>query len=280
MNRFPPGFEADHDLRSEFIRKITLLQLDDASTATSHLDARAPSIPRRLVRFWHDASNVPADVRACLDTWNRLADEGFEFLMFDDESAGAYIESNYGVRERSAFARCEHPAMRCDYFRMCFLLEEGGFYVDADDVLLEDSSSRLNRLFNDPRMKIQPLGFNLSAGVMLKSQDLWRPELETENRVFYVANDPIIVPAGHPLLRRALRDATEKLLDDDEVPDIQHMTGPGNLTAALAAYARELLLAGSPPDFELIRDWDSIAEVHWDLAYRRDARNWRSVYPC
>ncbi|MEO1086552.1 MAG: glycosyltransferase, partial [Acidobacteriota bacterium] len=190
------------------------------------------------------------------------------------------IASHYGDRERRAFARCDHPAMRCDYFRMCFLLKEGGFYVDADDVLLGDDSSPLNRLFEDPRMKVQPLGFDLSARRMLESPNLWRPELKTENRVFYVANDPIMTPAGHPLLRRALRDATAKLLDDGQLPDIQHMTGPGNLTAALAAHARELLLTGSPPDFELIRDWDSIAEVRWDLAYRRDSRNWRSVYPC
>jgi hypothetical protein len=81
-------------------------------------------------------------------------------------------------------------------------------------------------------------------------------------------------------LRRALRDATAKLLDDDRYPEIQSTTGPGNLTAALAAHARDLRLAGSPPDFELLRDWDSIAKTRWDLSYRGDARNWRNVYGC
>ncbi|MEO1369062.1 MAG: glycosyltransferase, partial [Acidobacteriota bacterium] len=201
MNRFRPGFEADHDLRSEFIRHITLLQIDAASAAPVGAVAGSASIPKRLVRFWDDASAVPGDVQECLETWDPLADQGFEFHFFDDESAAAYIASRFGARERRAFARCGHPAMRCDYFRMCFLLEEGGLYVDADDVLLDGAGRRLHRLFTDPRMKMQPLGFDLRARAMLSTQDVWWPGLETERRVFYVANDPIVAPAGHPLLR-------------------------------------------------------------------------------
>ncbi|KYF60040.1 hypothetical protein BE04_03570 [Sorangium cellulosum] len=277
MNRYPPDFETKEDLRSAFIREITLLQLENASAVQDDREARAASIPRRLVRYWHDPSDLPEDVRACLDSWDRLADEGFEFRMFDDASGAAYIANNYGARERSAFARCGHPAMRCDYLRMCFLLAEGGLYVDADDVLLGDGWKGLLR---DGKLKVQPLCYDIAAGAMMPAADIWRPDLPTEDRVFYVNNDPIAAPAGHPVLHRALRDATTKLLDDDRFPEIQSTTGPGNLTAALAAHAHELLLAGAPPDFELLRDWDSIAEMRWELSYRGDARNWRNVYGC
>lgn len=277
MERYLPGFETNHDLRSAFIREVTLQQIETSSESAADVAAESPLIPRRLIRYWHDPSDLPQDVRACLDSWDRLADEGFEFRMFDDSSGGAYIAENYGARESHAFARCSHPAMRCDYLRMCFVLAEGGLYVDADDVLLGDG---WKRVFRDGRLKVHPLCYDISAGAMVPSADIWEPDLPTANRIFYVNNNPIAAPAGHPLLRRALREATTKLLDDERFPEIQSTTGPGNLTAALAAHACELRRAGAPPDFELLRDWDSIAEMRWDLSYRRDARNWRNVYGC
>jgi len=277
MDRYSTGFEASEGLRSAFIREIALRQLEDASKAADGLEATLASIPRRLIRYWHDPRDLPGDVRACLDSWDRLADAGFEFHMFDDVSGAAYIADHYGDRERAAFARCSHPAMRCDYLRMCFVLADGGLYVDADDVLLGDGWTHL---FRDDRLKVQPLCYDIAAGAMASAADIWRPDLPTEDRVFYVNNDPIAAPPGHPVLRRALGNATAKLLDHNRHPDIQSTTGPGNLTAALAAHAHDLRLAGSSPDFELLRDWDSIAEMRWDLSYRSDARNWRNVYGC
>jgi hypothetical protein len=277
MDRYPPGFEANEGLRSAFIREITLRQFEDKSEAADDPQAASASIPRKLIRFWHDPSDLPEDVRACLDSWDRLADDAFEFHTFDDVSGAAYIADNYGDRERGAFARCSHPAMRCDYLRMCFVLAEGGLYVDADDVLLGDG---WKRVFQNGKLKVQPLCYDIAAGAMMPAADIWRRDLPTEDRVFYVNNDPIAAPAGHPVLRRALRDATAKLLDDARFPEIQSTTGPGNLTVALAAHANELRLAGAPPDFELLRDWDSIAELRWDLSYRGDVRNWRNVYGC
>jgi hypothetical protein len=36
-------------------------------------------------------------------------------------------------------------------------------------------------------------------------------------------------------------------------------------------------LAGASPDFELLHDWEAIAETRWELSYRGDARNWRNM---
>lgn len=106
---------------------------------------------------------------------------------------------------------------------------------------------------------------------------LRRPDLPTRDRIFYVNNNPLAAPAAHPVLQRALSRATDKLLGDDPTPEIQSTTGPGNLTAALAAHARQLLLRGDPPDFELMLDWSTTAVTQWDLEYRNDARNWRTM---
>ena len=109
MDLYPIGFEEEEHLRSAFIRDLTLLQLgctDHSDTGRTESPLR---IPRRLVRYWHAPHDLPEDVRACLSSWDRLADEGFEFRMFDDRSAAAYIADRYGVRECEAFSRCRHP---------------------------------------------------------------------------------------------------------------------------------------------------------------------------
>ncbi len=277
MNLYPPGFE-EHDIpRSAFIRDIALQQCEASARAVRDPHRGRTLIPRKLVRYWHDPSDCPEDVRACLKSWDILASEGFEFYLFDDISAAAYITDHYGVREYQAFKRCNHPAMRCDYLRMCFLIAEGGLYVDADDVLLGDG---WRRLFQDSNLKLQPLGYDIAAGGMMPASDIWRSDLSSEGRVYYVNNDPIAAPPDHPILRRALFRATEKLLGDDASPEIQSTTGPGNLTVALAAHARGLQVTSLPFDFELLRNWDSIAEMRWNLSYRADSRNWRNVYGC
>lgn len=277
MDSYPPGFEECDRLRSAFIRKLTLQQLERIARSPDDGRNETELIPKRLIRYWHDPTNLPEDVRGCLNSWDRLVDEGFELHMFDDSSAATYIAKTYGEREREAFARCGHPAMRCDYLRMCFILSEGGLYVDADDVLLGDD---WRRIFRDGRLKVQPLCYDVPAGGMLPAVEIWRADLPTESRVFYINNDPIAAPANHPVLRRALVRATQKLLGTDFIPEIQSTTGPGNFTIALAAHARHLELAGRPWDFELLRDWDSIAETRWELSYRGDARNWRNVFGC
>jgi hypothetical protein len=273
---YPDGFEEDDQLRSDFIRDLTLQQLSrgPASSRGEHLD-QTP-IPRTLVHFWHDPSDVPPDVGSCLRSWGALRHEGFVFRMFGDDSAAAYIAERYGPREVAAFARCRHPAMRSDYLRLCFVLADGGLYVDADDVLL---GGGWEDIFRDSTLKIQPLCYDVRAGAMVSAAELRRTDLPTDGRIFYVNNNPIAAPAGHPVLRRALARATDRLLGDDPAPEIQSTTGPGNLTAALAAHARgsQVRDALSPPDFELLLDWERTAEPRWDLAYRNDGRNWRNM---
>jgi hypothetical protein len=270
-----PGFEENEADRSKLVRDIVLMHIGmDPACRSRH----APGvIPRNLIRFWDDPSKLPDDVAACMSTWERLEDYGFDIRTFDDTSADRYIRDRHGAREVAAFRLCEHPAMRSDYLRLCVLLTEGGLYVDCDDVLLDDGWTRL---FEDDRLKLQPLCYDILAGGMMPNADIWRTDLPAGERNFYVNNDPIIAPPAHPVLQRALCRATELLLQGDGRPEIQATTGPGNLTTVLAAHANALLLRGDPLDFNLIQNWDAIAEMRWDLSYREDERNWRNVYGC
>ena len=164
--------------------------------------------------------------------------------------------------------------MRSDYLRLCFVLAEGGLYVDADDVLLSDG---WKSIFRNHTLKVQALAYDVSAGGMVSPSELRRTDLPTRGRIFYVNNNPIAAPAGHPVLRRALARATEKLLGGEPAPEIQSTTGPGNLTAALAGHAHELHVMDARSDFELLLDWERTTEPQWDLDYRNDARNWRNM---
>lgn len=272
MEEFPPGFEEDPGSRSKFIRQLTLRQLgcDTTGSPNVHSPTTEEAIPRTLVRFWHDPDDVPTDVRRCLDSWNELRDQGFSFRMLDDASAAKYIAERYGRRELAAFARCRHPAMRSDYFRLCFVLADGGLYVDADDVL---TGPGWRDVFRDGSLKVQPLCYDLAAQGMVPASEIRRPDLSTRRRIFYVNNNPIAAPPGHPVVRRALARATERLLEKELYPEIQSTTGPGNLSAALAAHARE----SRDRDYHFLLNWETTAEPRWDLEYRSDHRNWRNM---
>jgi len=275
MSSYPPGFEDDDRLRSDFIRQLTIRQLErDGAASIEESTGQAELIPRTLVRYWHDPHGVPSDVRRCLDSWEALREEGFSMRMYNDASAHTYIAERYGRRAVAAFERCRHPAMRSDYLRMCFVLAEGGLYVDADDVLLGDGWRETLR---GAALKVQPLCYDVRAGCMVSATELRRIDLPTDDRIFYVNNNPIAAPAGHPVLRRALSRATDALLGEDPTPEIQSTTGPGNLTASLAAHALEVHEMGTRPDFELLFNWEATAAPRWDLAYRSDARNWRNM---
>lgn len=274
----PTTAEDAESSRSAFVRALILEQSGrEIGEGDSRDDRGKNAIPRKILRYWHDPSNLPDDVRECMASWEKLAEKGFEFFLHDDVSAAEYIAARYGNREQTAFARCAHPAMRSDYLRLCFIVEEGGLYVDADDALIGEDWTHL---FDDDRLKLQPLCYDITAGGMMHAADIWNPDLGSEGRNFYVNNDPLVAPVRHPLLIRALARATDKLLGDDPFPEIQATTGPGNLTIALVAHAKRLRSFGRPLDFEFLKEWDSIAEMRWQLSYRGDERNWRNVYGC
>lgn len=263
--------------RSAFIHTLILEQAERATKEYLLDDQGKNGIPRKILQYWHDPSNLPDDVRACMASWEKLVDKGFELFMHDDVSAAEYIAARYGEREQNAFTRCVHPAMRSDYLRLCFIVEEGGLYVDADDVLIGEDWLHL---FDSDRLKLQPLCYDINAGGMMQAPDIWNPDTVSEGRNFYVNNDPLIAPARHPLLIKALARATDKLLGNDPFPEIQDTTGPGNLTIELVAHAKRLRSCGRQLDFEFLQGWDAIAEIRWQLSYREDERNWRNVYGC
>ena len=120
-----------HRQRSEFIRGL----VQQSVSKVSINDRYKQGPPRTIVQFWHDLGELPEDVEECIASWTRWTTSGFTHCLFDERSAKAFIGGSLDAHHECAFDRCYHPAMQADYFRLCYLLVEGGFYVDAEYAL-------------------------------------------------------------------------------------------------------------------------------------------------
>jgi hypothetical protein len=251
-------------------------------------------VPAVLVQFWDTRTDVPRDVAECIASWDQILDDvpGLSRAMFDDDSARQFIRDELSPEHAAAFEACRHPAMRCDYFRLCFLLQHGGVYVDADEVYLGGLGPEL---LVGSELKMQPLCYDLAtdemvaAGLFLEaargriqgeqSHEDMSAVRDTRRWIHYVNNNPLVAPPAHPVIQASLERATRLLereaADVTRSVGIQSTTGPGNLTAALVAHALDLGAAGDRANVGFIENWDEFAVSRWPLEYRHDDRNWR-----
>lgn len=248
----------DHEARSKFI--YDFLQKEKSITTNEVL------IPKVIMQYWHSSKEIPKDVLECIESWKILLNKGFKFELFDDDSAKNFIIKHLKKRHLNSYLKCHHPAMRCDYFRLCYLYVSGGFYVDSDELIL---NTEIDFLFENNNIKIQPLCYSLKKEKMLDNKDFLLCPYDIEN-IYYVNNNPIISPPKHSLISIALERATNKLENEENIFDIQSTTGPGNLSSSLVNY---LINGGS--DIEYIDDWNGLSTSVWSLSYRNDNRNWR-----
>ncbi|ONI64424.1 hypothetical protein ALI44B_05935 [Leifsonia sp. ALI-44-B] len=203
-----------------------------------------------------------------MDSWLVLERLGFERQVFDRKQARAFIAQNFDGTHLLAFDSCIHPAMRSDYFRLCYLQINGGLYVDADDELKVPEA--ILPLMRAGLLQLQPLCYQLSTDSMVVPADYAGDA--ADDFIFYLANDPIFAPANHPVIGAALTQATARLLAAAGTSrDIQWLSGPGNLTEVLVRHAQ----LTSDLDFKFLHSWVQIAPGDWTLEYRKDARNWR-----
>jgi mannosyltransferase OCH1-like enzyme len=257
-----------HRRRSEFIRRLVQRSVGPLPITAQYVQ-RTPKI---IVQFWHNVRQLPRDVEECIASWIRWTSSGFAHRLFDEGSAKAFIGASLDARHEQAFERCYHPAMQADYFRLCYLLVEGGCYVDADDVCVGND---VGWLFDDGRLKIQPLCYDVASGTMVAPSVFLRSDAYDPNWIFYFNNNPLIADRGHPIIERALQQATDLLerANDNVLPEIQTTTGPGNLSRSIFEIGTTSGRVES--DLLVLRDWDSLAVSRWPLSHRADARNWR-----
>ena len=254
--------------RSNFVRELVQNTSKNVRASSTYI----ASPPRRIVQFWNDIDGMPIDVKECIESWAKLEEKGFELLLFGECQAREFIRNRLGTRYEKAFDKCYHPAMLSDYFRLCYIFTEGGFYVDADDVY---RGVDLEHLFSDGRLKIQPLCYDISTDEMVPVSVFTSPGANSLNWIFYFNNNPLIAARSHPIIERALLNATTSLeqYSLSQLPEIQSTTGPGNLSKSIFDLA--CCTGGIEKALLVLCDWGDIAVTKWALSYRNDGRNWR-----
>jgi mannosyltransferase OCH1-like enzyme len=81
------------------------------------------------MQFW-DTPQAPPDVEELMASWR--CDPQFIYHRYCWKSAHSFIRDRFDHRTLAVFEACAVPAMQSDVFRLCWLFEEGGVYVDAD----------------------------------------------------------------------------------------------------------------------------------------------------
>jgi len=259
---------SDERNRSNFVKHLVHRRGNSSSLPPTRIGAPA----RRIVQFWDDLGRLPEDVKECMETWKELEKSGFEIQVFDENAARNFIRLRLGVRYEKAFDKCYHPSMKSDYFRYSYIFLEGGAYVDADDVY---HGMPIDHLFKDGRLKLQPFCYDIATAQMVSPAIFTKRGGDQMSWIFYFNTTPLIAGRNHPIVERALLNATTSLerAEQDELPEVQATTGPGNLTRSIFEILADE--GCSEETFVVVHDWENISTSKWPLSYRNDQRNWR-----
>lgn len=260
--------EEDHKARSRFIRKL----IQNPNISPTETSVYAKKVPLQIVQFWDRLDSLPNDVHECMQTWTNLTELGFKRTLFDRQRARDFILQRLGLRYLDAYDKCYHPAMQADYFRLCYIFVEGGCYIDSDDVY---NGGEIKSLFNDGRLKLQPLCYDTASNTMIPPKIFTKDGADALGWIFYFNNNPLIACRGHPVVKRALIQATLQLENcgTNGLPEIQSTTGPGNLSKTIFDFGAES--AEMEDTLLVLTNWEDVAKCKWELSYRNDARNWR-----
>jgi len=91
-------------------------------------------VPRRLIQFWD--KEPPEDVARMLALSEAWAEEHkLDYVLYSEADARTFLADRHvdGKPLLDLFDRCFHPAMKADLFRLVYLHEYGGYYLDADN---------------------------------------------------------------------------------------------------------------------------------------------------
>jgi len=101
------------------------------------------SIPLSIVQFW-DAVQPPEEVCE-LARRTQAANPDCSHQMFNAESARAFLHATLGARAAELFDACPHAAAKSDFFRVAYLFDQGGIYLDADEAAVRPLSRYIQR---------------------------------------------------------------------------------------------------------------------------------------
>ncbi|WP_143735700.1 WcbI family polysaccharide biosynthesis putative acetyltransferase [Microbulbifer mangrovi] len=216
-----------------------LIKIGFSKKIESNLKAiTASRIPNVIVQYW-DQGEPPKDVKDLIQSWKQQSTE-FEHLLFNRETAREFILTAYGSEIASLFDSANLPAMRSDIFRVAYILERGGVYIDA-----------ATRCYSD----LQPLlSDNISTVLIEKWHGgIWNGFIASEASSPYLAN---------------VWDKIVKNLKQQLISDVWLATGPGVFNEVFKAggYGQSVSVvkqADAKQYFALVNDLQHKKKAHW-----------------
>lgn len=202
-----------HDLRHKIIA-YPLDRIDAARVRTEDFPTRS-AIPRTIVQTYRSAE-VARPIHSAVVRWQEMNPE-FDYRFFDDEAARAFIEARFPADMLESYDSLVPGAYRADLWRYCYLVEEGGVYVDIRMEPLVALRTILGSLDDDPPR-------------FAAARDLLRKRYD---RRAYIYNAFIAATPRHPFMVASLDRALTMIRNRDYGRDSLDITGPGCMGAAL-----------------------------------------------
>jgi len=218
------------------------------------------NIPNMISQYWH-SENLPEEIS--ISSLNmRNFNKEYSYHIENDNSAREFILTHYGKEICELFDACFHPAMRSDFWRLCWLYEKGGIYVDIDT----KAHGPIGRI---------AAGSNFSCFLTYSIGKPW-----------CIDNDFIITEPRNSLISFIMNEMfnnIRKYLKTGNFENIWVETGPGVTTIATARYISNNWLKKheTPKDSGLIfRHHNAVAEAfyHHEMEYKKTPDgNWRLI---
>jgi tetratricopeptide (TPR) repeat protein len=205
-------------------------------------------IPATIIQFW-DTLDIPEDVCTLMQSWIELNPQ-MSYQCFHDLTAQEFMSAHYGEQMVRAYLSCRIPALKADLFRLAYLFQCGGIYVDCDDKCQTDLTPLLKP------------GFNL-----ILQQEIWAT----------VGNNFIAVTPRHPFIQKALTLITSLILER-QGDNIWFLSGPGMFTKAFCdTYFTQLSQGVLPSGTKVLLPYELTPFIaqHLPRRYKADGRHWQ-----
>lgn len=194
----------------------------------------------RIATFW-DSGEVPLDLVTPMQDWAELTQN---WRCFSDAHAKRFIQRVAGADAARDYDALWHPAVKSDVFRLYWLFDGGGLYVDADSV---------------PRPAVADFLENAGGG-------LWALSM-TRLPHAVTLNGFLAAPRGLSLVAGLIERVRRNLRDHPEGP-IFWLSGPGALTTHLWETGAQVHLV--PQGIYKDQLFQQV-----DAEYKRTRANWR-----